>query len=732
LNGRGFSVAPLQPGDRLYVGRVEFEMLDERTPRQSQDEAGVSDGERAGQESDAARSSVVELREQLDIAQTALASDRSQWESDRGHLQSRLNEQTRELDRLRSELATNLSELEESQQQAVAHSDQLAGANQQLQDAQKQLSQVKRQLAEQSEQLVEARAEAHPDQEALIQELREALATLEQQFDSQTEETGQLRDQLQASESKCQEVERTLVSTQQQLAEASQFTERFEQVTAELETARGDLETRTQQWEQKLAERTAAVQDLRKQLEQAGRLHARDVAERQNVSSRITQLEEENSRLNTELAELQQQSATSELGPKETSGGFSELQETVTGLEAELKRTRAEHQQAVAEWQSDRSNLENQLAEKDDKLLQLQQQHDTSMREAEELITSLQHEGKELLSQLQEAKYAIRHDTEMRKQIEAELARSESGETDELRKEVQSLEERGGQEEHEIGSPTMLLTSQVDMSTVAADDSELNKRDDMVTPGDAGIQDRPAADSSMGEQPSGTVVLDAEFKPELPDVYTEIVDRLRAGERPTEDQQPSPECTQPAAVRDDQVSIAAIADEDTAANDDEALIQNYMERLLQRVGGRTQEAGHTEARVEASASAETAETNDMDGLSEHNDLEVEPQPSTTETRSIRPEKSEDLLAMRELANRSARMAICSSDQRRVFMSAVGEFGVAAVSLAISSTVVLMSPEWVSVYSIGGYFGLAFGCVWGLYGLRSLFSARALCKSNDDD
>jgi hypothetical protein len=104
----------------------------------------------------------------------------------------------------------------------------------------------------------------------------------------------------------------------------------------------------------------------------------------------------------------------------------------------------------------------------------------------------------------------------------------------------------------------------------------------------------------------------------------------------------------------------------------------------------------------------------------------------SQCRTSTAEMAEDLLAMRELANRSARMAISSSDRRRVFMEASGEFGVATVSLGVSSTVIAMSPDWISVYAIGGYVGLAFGVVWTVYGLRSLFNARTLRKVADEE
>ena len=90
--------------------------------------------------------------------------------------------------------------------------------------------------------------------------------------------------------------------------------------------------------------------------------------------------------------------------------------------------------QQADQWVAERESLAsqlNQLEQENRRLVvqiaELQQQHEASTQQAEQLIHSLQQEGKDLLAQLQEAKYAIRHDTAMRRQIESEVADEDGG-----------------------------------------------------------------------------------------------------------------------------------------------------------------------------------------------------------------------------------------------------------------------------------------------------------------
>ncbi len=481
------------------------------------------------------------------------------------------------------------------------------------------------------------------------------------------------------------------------------------------------------------------------QLERAGKDYEQQVAERENIASRLAQLEQENEQLVSRIAELQQSPPAS---PNDQDLGGSdspEWKETVAGLQSELDRTRSEHRQAVAEWQSDRTNLEKQLADRSDKLTRLQQQHDTSMQQAEQLIYSLQQEGKQLLSQLDEAKYTIRHEAEQRKQLEVaqESERDESGATDQLTQTVQILKEKCQDQEDEIGRQTVMLRTLVDEPTLPNATVQLptelhfasNEPGDWQSAAEAETQDRlPRAcgeDTSDEAQPASTLVLGSEFKPEMPEEVAEIIARVTAGERPTEDRQPPPGPEQVEAESFEFGSSAYVEPSDAEADNEEHVIQIYMERLLKRVGCKSQETPNREetpVRVTANEPKAAAEAEPRI-VAESNDNV--PSKAASESRTSTAEMAEDLLAMRELANRSARMAISSSDRRRVFMAASGEFGAATVSLGVSSTVIAMSPNWMSIYSIGGYIGLAFGFVWTLYGLRSLFDARALRKVVDE-
>ena len=90
---------------------------------------------------------------------------------------------------------------------------------------------------------------------------------------------------------------------------------------------------------------------------------------------------------------------------------------------------------------------------------------------------------------------------------------------------------------------------------------------------------------------------------------------------------------------------------------------------------------------------------------------------------IPPELAADLLAMRELANRTARRDIDRSDDRRNTVAAGGEIAVASVCLVSGALASALSSSFFSAEAIGGAMGISFGAIFLIRGLRTCIRLR---------
>ena len=90
---------------------------------------------------------------------------------------------------------------------------------------------------------------------------------------------------------------------------------------------------------------------------------------------------------------------------------------------------------------------------------------------------------------------------------------------------------------------------------------------------------------------------------------------------------------------------------------------------------------------------------------------------------IPPELAADLLAMRELANRTARRDIDRSDDRRNTVAAGGEIAVASVCLVSGVLASALSSSFFSAEAIGGAMGISFGAIFLIRGLRTCIRLR---------
>jgi hypothetical protein len=144
-----------------------------------------------------------------------------------------------------------------------------------------------------------------------------------------------------------------------------------------------------------------------------------------------------------------------------------------------------------------------------------------------------------------------------------------------------------------------------------------------------------------------------------------------------------------------------------AAEDDENEIQRYMERLLRRVGNTPDQPEMPVVQVIAPAEVATPVVEPV---------LVEPRDEGSQAEQMKRrepatgEAQADLAAMRELAQRSSRIAIHHSDRRTQVKAMFGEVCVAGVCLVSGILAAAMSRSTFSVETIGGAIGISFGLV----------------------
>jgi hypothetical protein len=206
------------------------------------------------------------------------------------------------------------------------------------------------------------------------------------------------------------------------------------------------------------------------------------------------------------------------------------------------------------------------------------------------------------------------------------------------------------------------------------------------------VASRPVVTEVMpGESPGSTLALDPR---ELTAAALEAAQRGELSDDPVG----SP-------VRDG--SSPASAGLPRAADDDENEIQRYMERLLRRVGNTPDqpEMPVVQVIVPAEVATPVVESVLVEPSDEGSQVEQmkRREPATGEAQ-------EDLVAMRELAQRSSRIAIHHSDRRTQVKAMFGEVCVAGVCLVSGILAAAMSRSTFSVETIGGAIGISFGLV----------------------
>ncbi|MFW6170627.1 MAG: hypothetical protein ACODAD_09065, partial [Planctomycetota bacterium] len=239
----------------------------------------------------------------------------------------------------------------------------------------------------------------------LIGSLREELGQLKDQYAAQLAEQDRLLTHVSTVE---QDRVGLKVAHQKAVAESHKQVEQSRELRRQLDES----------VEQLLASKNRTT-ELQSQLEQA-REQVRQTSDSEHrLREEISQLHEQ---LEATLAELEAERAADEpadqtlqADKKTNATEIAKLREVAEGVREELRQERESHQRVRGEWHIERENLQNELAQRSTTLGKLQKAYDELVREneratqeAESLILSQQQEGQQLLTQLHEAKQALR------------------------------------------------------------------------------------------------------------------------------------------------------------------------------------------------------------------------------------------------------------------------------------------------------------------------------------
>ncbi|MGC4005857.1 MAG: hypothetical protein QM811_23155 [Pirellulales bacterium] len=190
-----------------------------------------------------------------------------------------------------------------------------------------------------------------------------------------------------------------------------------------------------------------------------------------------------------------------------------------------------------------------------------------------------------------------------------------------------------------------------------------------------------------------------------------IFARLRAltsGKREIEDEAPAPKPVERTAIPETRVEASTAGH---AGEESEESIDNYMQRLLSRMRGESGTA--TESRPQAAAAKrETVQVAEQ----------VEEQaakPKREYVRSEAPEKKVDLVAMRALANSTARDAVDTSRNRIAAGKALTQMVYGGATLVLCALGTYLIPEDSETLRMAGFAGMCGSMVWlGLSLVRS--------------
>lgn len=177
--------------------------------------------------------------------------------------------------------------------------------------------------------------------------------------------------------------------------------------------------------------------------------------------------------------------------------------------------------------------------------------------------------------------------------------------------------------------------------------------------------------------------------------------------------EPAIQPSQPEPVVEEQ-SASAISDDDS--------IEGYMARLLQRVRGEatsspvvpvtTANPTNAPATVKSAAAPEAPVPPKVELVGDLQEIKSAPA----------PERSRDMAALRNLANNSARHAICDAQIRQRKEHAITKVVVSLLAIICGLFVMHLSPSYTSPEFIGGLVPMFAGALWGTRTIVMLLKA----------
>lgn len=623
-----------------------------------------------------------------------LLSERAAWQTEQHQRETQWTGRQRTLAAAEEELARQKTEAELRQQQLGSREARLREAEESGAAVEARLAAERNELAELRKALDDERAAWESDRERVAQADRESLTSAEAEaarLRAELAAQGEHLDQVRAAHA---EADRCRVAAEEKLARQQ----------AALEAARRALEEERAAWQSKQGESTAAIDAEAARLaeQELSRLHqdlesqrsalaetqrqqaaaADDIARQQAELSAARQaIDDERVRWQSEQAELQNAAAADQASDAQQAAAH---RERLASLEAELESLRRAWAEEREVWQVEAQRRATQPI----------------AAPATEADGDLQRQLLELSSELEAARRTLDDD---RRHWEAERQR-QAAELAEHAAQLQELRRRAPAE-HEPTADTPIIT---DLLTSTPDKMPFNGDEQQVE-----MREHPVEATELLTQFAGQESAEVSFAEPTDAAPVDMADLLsRFGvsvdsssdsvDPHGSDQTPLPH----------EISAGGAARPAPHAEEEEDSIDEYMARLMQRLGAK--------APTPPPSEQQPAPTMTPVALSE-----VEPvtapvapiatkltDPSEMGRRALPPERAADLSAMRELANLNARSAIDKHQRRTIRHTGITK---AAVSLVGVLGAVVEGVFWLQGSPTSFY--LMLGCVvvalfWG--------------------
>ena len=626
LNGRTFSEAPLMAGDRLAIGPIVLEVIEQlESPRRDRRLSDVAPApvSQQGRAGELAGEIMQHLRRERGPNEAQQRLEKKKRIKSRQHIK-RLEAELERLQAATAQLMEPMASTElaapapaPTDNQAAELREQLAFKQQEFEEACRQSEGLKAELSEASAALVETRAALTTQAYAL----ESARDDYQRQADELLVRCTALEGQLTAASEKlaAAEAERATLRQQlEQVADSSVVSNASGQRMAELEQ---ELSLQTE----RLATAQAAAAELR--------------SSSQGSSEEWSQREEE---LSQRIASLEKLAATLEDELRAVAANPDKVEL------AEEQRHALEQQLSNAQrhWNEQRRELEAQALSAHELVQELENQI-SSMREALHSTHGQVRERDQLLSQL-------------RDEIRAQMA-IWSTEREQLLQQVAAAAENNSERANVAPSVRHDIEAYRDHPTTD------RYADRELLAGGHALSEQPEVESenAIGETPQNSAS-DVLARLGAAGIWR---DQAPAVAEPVQETQPASSFTATQSVPQSSAPAAA----STSGPDEEESIEAYMSRLMKRVRGDAVANAFTVQQTAAEPVVEFTPEQPTIAVPVASVELAAPLLSPEEflPRKSAPEQSSDLAAMRELAVNSARQAISRSSQQRFKKKSVG-------------------------------------------------------------